>query len=188
MVASARPQPLGRQPDVLGSGDHAGHAGTAQLAWHPERVEVLSDRRYRFDVPPDELWSAATAVDRYREWWPWLRSFDADGFGPGQQWACTVQPPLPYTVRFDVTIGEVRPCELVRASVSGDIVGSADLEISPAGEGCEARLLSRLAPGNGFLRLAARIARPVVRFGHDWVLDSGARQFSERALTTDGGS
>lgn len=152
-------------------------------AWQPERMEVLSDRRYRFAVPPTRLWSVATSVERYRDWWPWLRGFDADGFGPGQQWTCTVQPPLPYVVRFDVVIGEVRPTELVRASLTGDIVGSADLEIRPVGVGCEARLVSRLAPGNGFLRLAARVARPVVRFGHDWVLDSGARQFSERALS-----
>jgi hypothetical protein len=28
----------------------------------------------------------------------------------------------------------------------------------------------------------ARVAQPVVTFGHDWVLDTGARQFRSRAL------
>jgi len=29
----------------------------------------------------------------------------------------------------------------------------------------------------------SRLAKPVARFGHDWVLDSGARQFIARAIT-----
>ncbi len=155
------------------------------VAWQPEPVEVLSDRRYRFDVPPARLWSAATSVERYREWWPWLRRFDAERFAPGERWACQVQPPLPYVVRFDVVIDDVRPAELVRARIEGDVVGTAVLRIEGVAAGCEARLVSRLAPGNGFLRMAARLARPVVRYGHDWVLDSGARQFSERALPAE---
>jgi hypothetical protein len=40
-----------------------------------------------------------------------------------------------------------------------------------------------LAPGNLTLRLMSRVAAPIARFGHDWVLDSGARQFIARAVT-----
>ena len=36
--------------------------------------------------------------------------------------------------------------------------------------------------GNTALRLVSRFAGPVARFGHDWVLDSGARQFIARAV------
>ena len=32
------------------------------------------------------------------------------------------------------------------------------------------------------LRTFAAVARPVVRFGHDWVLDTGVQQFRSRAL------
>ena len=39
-----------------------------------------------------------------------------------------------------------------------------------------------LSPTNGMLKTVARLARPVAQFGHDWVLDTGARQF--RLLTT----
>ena len=49
------------------------------------------------------------------------------------------------------------------------------------GAASEVRLTSSLEPGNGFLRTVARLAAPVVRYGHDWVLDSGARGFIERA-------
>jgi len=145
-------------------------------------VLVRSDRRYRFALPPDELWEVATSVDGYRSWWPWLRRFDGAAFAAGQVWACVVQPPLPYAVRFAIALDEVEAPALVRATITGDIEGSAALEVTAAPGGCEARLVSHLSPANSVLRAAARLARPVVRFGHDWVLDTGARQFTARAI------
>jgi uncharacterized protein YndB with AHSA1/START domain len=145
-------------------------------------VLVRSDRRYRFAVPPRELWAVATAVDHYRAWWPWLRRFEADGFETGAVWRCVVQPPLPYTLTFEISLDEVFAPSRVRATIRGDIEGVAELEVRPVGTGSEARLVSQLAPANAMLRTAARLARPAVRFGHDWVLDVGARQFRARAM------
>ena len=39
-----------------------------------------------------------------------------------------------------------------------------------------------LAPGNGALRVMSRFAGPLARVAHDWVLDTGARQFISRAI------
>jgi uncharacterized protein YndB with AHSA1/START domain len=148
---------------------------------------VRSDRRHRFAVEPEELWAAIGEVGEYRRWWPWLRRFDAEGLEVGDVWRCTVQPPLPWTLRFRIEIEEVVPATLVRARVTGDVHGSARVEIAAVdpdagGAACEARLVSELAPGNAVLRGIARLAQPLVRFGHDWILDNGARQFGERAL------
>jgi hypothetical protein len=143
---------------------------------------VESDRRYRFPVPACELWSAMADVEEYRRWWPWLRSFDGRGLVAGDRWHCVVQPPLPYAVRFTVAIDEVVEAERVTATVEGDVVGTASIEIREDGEGCEARLASALAPNGRALRVLATVARPVVRFGHDWVLDAGAREFRAKAV------
>ncbi|MDQ2650546.1 MAG: SRPBCC family protein [Actinomycetota bacterium] len=141
-------------------------------------MRISSDRSYRFDVGPDALWEAITDVDRFRDWWPWLHHFDARGLEPGDTWHCTVQPPLPYTLSFQITIGDVTPSELVDATVTGEISGTAQIRITPDdGGGCSVRLTSQLAPASRFLQTIARVARPVVSLGHDWVLDSGARQF-----------
>lgn len=145
-------------------------------------VRFETDRRYDLPVPPAELWDALTRVDRYQSWWPWLREFDARDLAGAEVWACLVQPPLPYRVRFSVTLDEVRPPSTVRASITGDVVGEARLDIAAREHGSEARLVSHLEPGNGFLRAVARVAAPVVRYGHDWVLDTGARQFIDRAV------
>ena len=70
----------------------------------------------------------------------------------------------------------------MRATVSGDVVGRAVLTLHDTERGCTATLESSLAPGNTALRLVSRFAGPIARFGHDWVLDSGARQFIARAV------
>ncbi|MEO7555093.1 MAG: SRPBCC family protein [Acidimicrobiales bacterium] len=145
-------------------------------------MEVRSDRRYRFDVSPDELWPKLASIEDYRTWWPWLRTFEAQGFAAGERWSCAVQPPLPYSLRFDVVLDEVEPVQFVTATVDGDITGCARLDIASTAEGCELHLVSTLAPANRMLRTVARIARPVVRFGHDWVIDTGLRQFTAHEL------
>jgi hypothetical protein len=141
-------------------------------------VEVRSDRRWPFAIGAGELWSAISAVDRYRAWWPWLRGFEASGLHTGDEWRCVVQPPLPYTLRFTVTLDVVQPHRFVTATVGGDIRGSARLDIVERDDGgCDARMTSSLAPANRVLQAVAVVARPMARFGHDWVLDTGARQF-----------
>jgi uncharacterized protein YndB with AHSA1/START domain len=145
-------------------------------------VDVRSDRRFAFPVGTEELWAALTRVDDYRAWWPWLRRFDAAGFAAGERWRCVVQPPMPYVLRFGISLDEVEAGSHATATIDGDIVGTARLDLLPTVDGCEARLVSHLAPSNAVLRAAAVVARPLVRFGHDWVLDTGLRQFASRAF------
>jgi hypothetical protein len=145
-------------------------------------MEVRSDRSYRFALAPEELWQTLTRTADYQRWWPWLRTFEGSAFGVGERWSCVVQPPLPYAVRFRLTIGEVVDARLVTATVDGDIVGDARLDISPSSEGSELHLVSRLAPSSAILRAVATLARPIAQFGHDWVIDTGLRQFTARAL------
>lgn len=145
-------------------------------------MKVRSDRHYEFAVGPDELWAAVTRVEDYRRWWPWLRRLRAEAFAEGETWACLVQPPLPYSLRLRVTLDEVVAPRFVTATIGGDIEGHAGLDITPAGEGSRLRLVSTLTPTNAVLRAFARVAQPVVRYGHDWVLDTGVRQFRQRAI------
>jgi len=139
---------------------------------------IVSDRRFRFPVTVEQLWSQLGRVGEYPTWWPWLRSFDGRRLGPGESWRCSVQPPLPYAVRFRLTIDHVEPEREVVAHVDGDVSGTARIRLRALDHGCELHLSSALAPDRGALRAMAALARPLVRFGHDWVLDAGARQFA----------
>jgi hypothetical protein len=142
---------------------------------------VSSDRTYRFPLPHHELWEQITDVAGYRTWWPWLREFDARAFEQGEVWQCTVQPPLPYAVRFRVALDEVVEGVSVAATITGDIVGWAHLDVAALSDGSEVRLTSDLGPANALLRFVAVAARPMARFGHNWVLDTGAKQFGQRS-------
>jgi uncharacterized protein YndB with AHSA1/START domain len=144
---------------------------------------IRSDRAFSFDVPVDQLWSAIVRTEDYPTWWPWLRSFAAEGFETGAAWRCLVQPPLPYSLRFTITLDDVVPCEHAVATITGDIEGTATLTVEPDGEGSRARLVSDLAPASGLLQAFALAARPLVVWGHDRVLDRGASQFSRRGLS-----
>ncbi len=145
-------------------------------------MDIRSDRRFEFDIERVSVWAAITRTDRYREWWPWLHGFDGTTFSEGVRWSCVVKPPLPYTLHFDVILVEVVDQELVRARIEGDITGWAQLTAIDHAQGSEFRLISELSPASGVLRLMTRVARPVAAFGHDWVLDTGARQFRSVAL------
>jgi hypothetical protein len=142
---------------------------------------ITTVHRYELPEGREEVWDQICDVGNYRSWWPWLRRFDADALAPGEEWRCEVQPPLPYIVRFRVAIEEVKAPALVHARVLGDVVGDATLELEEAEQGCRAIMHSALAPGNRALRLVSRFAAPLARYGHDWVLDSGARQFIAHA-------
>ncbi len=93
-----------------------------------------------------------------------------------------VQPPLPYVVRFNLELHEVVAPRLATATIDGDIAGRARLDIAGDDRGCVLHLVSELAPTNRVLRGVARLARPLVTYGHEWVLDTGLRQFQAHAL------
>jgi hypothetical protein len=148
----------------------------------PMEVVVRSDRRHRFPVGAEQLWDAVVRVQDYRTWWPWIGGLDDAAFAEGQRWRCLVRPPLPYVLRFDLVLEEVQRPRFVTATIDGDLAGHAALDIVPAPGGSELRLVSALRPANGAMRAVARVAPALVAFGHDWVLDTGLRQFRARAF------
>lgn len=146
-----------------------------------------SDRSWRFAVPKAELWERLNATEDYPSWWPWLREFDAGGrMVEDERWSCAVSPPLPYMVRFAIRFDRVDPGRVVETTISGDIEGVARLTLDDDDGGSSARLVSSLRPANPLLRSFGVVARPLVEYGHDWILDEGRRQFVSRAFPPSG--
>ena len=143
---------------------------------------ISTVHRYELPLHRTEVWGLISEVGNYPGWWPWLHTFEAAALAEGEEWRCEIRPPVPYPVRFRVAIGQIEAPALVQAEVRGDVVGDAVLTLDEAEDGCVATLRSSLAPGNAALQLVSRFAAPIAKFGHDWVLDSGARQFLARAV------
>ena len=123
------------------------------------------------------MWEGITRVSEFSSWWPWLRHFDGAELVTGSVWTCVVQPPLPYSLRFTVALDQVVAPSFVHATVAGDVAGTASLVLEEEGAGSLAVFNSSLSPHQGVLRTVAALAPRVARYGHDWVLDTGARQF-----------
>jgi hypothetical protein len=145
-------------------------------------VELVTHKALRFAHPRAAVWAAMADVGSYRRWWPWLRAFEARALASGEQWRCTVRPPLPYTVSFVIAFSDVVAEEHAVARVTGDIEGTADLTLRDVAGATEVVVRSDLQPRSGFLRVLATTLPPVARYGHDWILSTGAAQFEARAL------
>jgi hypothetical protein len=144
------------------------------------------DRTWTFARPPEELWRVLARTDEYRRWWPWLREFSGDGLVPGGRSVCLVRAPVPYTLRFTVAVRELVPARLVDAVVDGDLAGPARLELTGGdGAGSTVRLAWEMELCRPMLRGAARFGRPVMEWGHDWVVATGVDQFLTRALRVE---
>jgi polyketide cyclase/dehydrase/lipid transport protein len=145
------------------------------------------DRTWDFPVEPPELWAKLSRTGEFRRWWPWLRHLQGGELVPGARAEAVVRAPLPYALRFSVEVLEVVPQQLVAARVSGDLEGPARLEVAPSPGGSSARLVWEMEVRRRLLRVGARVARPAMEWGHDWVVASGIEQF-RRALDGVGNS
>lgn len=141
-------------------------------------MKLVSDRRYDFGVGVEEVWAALADVERYPLLWPWMRHFEARALAVGDHWRCVVHPPLPYSVRVGIRLVDVVDRTRVVAAVDGDVTGSARIDLEVTAGGSAIRLRSTLAPNGRVVGVFATVMRPVVRRGHDWVLDTGAAQFA----------
>lgn len=140
------------------------------------------DRAFTLPVPPAELWSVLSVTEDYTRWWPWLRVCEATGLEAGTTARCEIRSPLPYRLRCDVHVDRVEPGRALDATVSGDLVGPAELRITSLPEGSRARLSWALELRAPLLSRLVPVTRPAMAWAHDVIVTLGLDQFRRRAL------
>ena len=150
---------------------------------------MLHEGHHRLDAPPEQVWEAMARLDRFEGWWGWLSSFSVSGEGlaPGSVLEGLVSPPLPYRMRVSVTIERCVPGREVEALVGGDLAGPARLRLDrdgPDGTGTLARTWWELEMRQWPMRMACRVAKPMLRFAHDRVVEMTVAGFN-RQLSRD---
>ena len=135
--------------------------------------------RFDFPVAPAEMWAALERMDQFERWWGWLGNLVIDGPGleAGSVLHGTVAPPVPYRMRVDVELGQCVPAEMIDASVTGDLVGDAHLRMHPSPEGTVTDVAWSLEMRQLPMRMAARVAYPLLRWGHDRVVEATVSGF-----------
>jgi hypothetical protein len=140
---------------------------------------ISSQRAFMFPAPAERVWTAISQLDRYPTWWSWLRDFRVDGAGleRGALLRGTIVPPLPYRLRLRVVLDECVPARHILASVHGDLEGVALVAFE--GEGDKTRVIASwtLEMMQQPVRLAARFTHPLLRWGHDRIVDATADGF-----------
>jgi carbon monoxide dehydrogenase subunit G len=132
-------------------------------------------REFDFAVTPAELWATIEDAEEFESWWPWLREFSIDGgsLKTGTVMHGVVVPPLPYRMRVDVELVRCRRPNLIDALVHGDLKGEAKLRLRRAdgGTGTRANVSWRIEMMQRPMRIASRLAHPLLVKAHDVVVD-----------------
>ena len=95
-------------------------------------------------------------------------------------------PPVPYRMRLDVLVDECVPERRITALVHGDLEGAAQLSFDGDDVASRAHATWTLEMMQRPMRLAARIAPQVLRWGHDRVVEATVEGF-RRHLPTEAG-
>ena len=146
--------------------------------------------RFRFPVSPLELWAAMARVDQFERWWNWLTDLRLEG-GPLQTGSVlrgTVAPPVPYRMRVAVELERCLPGQLIDANVSGDLDGTASLCLQPEESdprGTVASVAWSLEMKQLPMRVAARFAYPLLKWGHDCVVEATVAGFRSQLAPSE---
>ena len=137
-----------------------------------------------FPVGPDDMWETIEHFDRFESWWAWLRDFDTDNdrLVAGNVLHATVFPPVPYRLHLDIRLESSQPPQVVEATVDGDVRGVAMVRLAPVDGGTEVTAVWSLDMRSAPLRLAALVAYPLMRWGHDRVVEMAVAGFRRQAL------
>jgi hypothetical protein len=80
------------------------------------------------------------------------------------------------------------PPRSIDAVVEGDLVGQARLVLEPEGDGTRASVVWTIEMLQRPMRAAARVAHPVLRWGHDRVVDATVAEFRRQLCDPARGS
>lgn len=135
--------------------------------------------QFRFAAPPADVWSAIERLDQFERWWGWLGNLQVEGaaLDTGCILRCTVAPPVPYRMNIQVELCRCVPGRLIDAVVSGDLAGEGHLWLQPDGDQTLTDVSWSVEMLQRRMRVAARVAYPLLRWGHDRVVDATVRGF-----------
>jgi hypothetical protein len=140
--------------------------------------------RFEFPGPPAGVWAAIGRLDQFERWWGWLDALEIEGPGlqTGSVLRGTVAPPVPYRMRVVVSLDRCVPDKLIDAAVSGDLVGEAHLRLHPVSGSTIVEAAWSVEMKQLPMRVAARFAYPLLRWGHDRVVEATVSGFRSQLV------
>jgi carbon monoxide dehydrogenase subunit G len=134
---------------------------------------------FALPAPPAATWAAINRVECFESWWSWLRELRVDGtpLAAGSVLSGLVVPPIPYRMRLRIALVRCVPPRRIDAEVTGDLVGRAHVQLDPDPAGTRARVGWTVEMMPRAMRVAARLGSPLLRWGHDRVVEMTVARF-----------
>ena len=128
---------------------------------------------WRLPATADAVYTVLADVDNYPTWWPQIRRARRIDETSGE---LTCRSMLPHDVVF-VMRREVEDAagRVLRASMTGDLVGTSQWTIIATEQGALAVFDEEVSVGHGLMHAAGLLFRPVLRLNHDHMMRSGER-------------
>jgi hypothetical protein len=147
------------------------------------RRPVVSYRNdYEFPQSPGGIWDALEEVDHFALWWPWLEEFrlEGDSLATGAVLYGVVAPPLPYRMRVEIELTRCEKPGIIEALVHRDLEGEATIVLCSQGVGAHVEVAWTLEMMQRPMRMADRMAHPILKRGHDRVVENTVAEFRRR--------
>ena len=117
------------------------------------------------------------AIERWPEWWRGVQSVTelvhGDGDGEGTVYRHVWRSRIPYAVRFDSTVEEVRRPHLIVARAEGELAGTGTFRLYESPFGTAVTYDWRVVTTRRWMNAIAPVARPVFAWNHHAVMNQG---------------
>jgi Polyketide cyclase / dehydrase and lipid transport len=135
---------------------------------------------WHVDAPIDDVWETISHSERWPSWWKGvekvveLEAGNKDGIGNLRHYVW--KSLLPYRLGFDVRTTRIERPHVLAGDASGELAGTGrwDIRESPAG-GTDLTYYWDVRTTRAWMNALAPLARPIFRWNHNYVMNSGAR-------------
>jgi carbon monoxide dehydrogenase subunit G len=152
-------------------------------SWHT----IDYSHHFLLDASPSVAWSVLEDIDLLGGCSPWLQELTVDdpGMRDGATLHAIIATPLPFQVKIRLDLEEWVPFRLIVAAVNGDLKGKARLGLSPVGEISRVDLDWTVEIVSPPIRRMSHVAYPLLRWGHDRVIQSAIERLAARLCPVD---
>lgn len=143
---------------------------------------------WRLGAPLAQVWDAISHSESWAQWWPGLESvveLDAGGRnGIGNLRRFTWKGVLPYRLTFDIRTTRIESQRLIEGAAMGDVLGVGVWRFDSEDGMTLVRYDWRVRIAPFWLSALAWMARPLVRWNHDTIMEWGAKGLARRLGAT----
>lgn len=149
--------------------------------------DVSYSGEHEFAASADRLWEELQRVGMFGRWWPWMKDVHLEGeaLAPGSVISFAVDPPVPYRMDVSVEVRSSRRPVSIEGAVSGDLLGTATLDLHPRDEFTSVEVSWDVELANPRIRAGILIARPILIWAQRWAVEVALRGFRSHLESAD---